>query len=73
MPDYRRIYAGGGTYFLTVCLSDRRSDLLVRKIDKLRASWRDVTASRAFETVEQGRVHQVKRNAPIWRRLTGLK
>ena len=51
MPDYRRHYADGGTYFLTVCLGDRRSDLLVREIGALRASWRDVAASRPFETV----------------------
>ena len=51
MPDYRRRYADGGTYFLTVCLADRRSNLLVRAVDALRASWRDVAAQRPFETV----------------------
>ncbi|MDZ7629206.1 MAG: transposase [Parvularculaceae bacterium] len=51
MPNYRRFYADGGTYFLTVCLEDRRSDLLVREIDALRAYWRDVAAARPFETV----------------------
>jgi REP element-mobilizing transposase RayT len=38
MPDYRRKYADGGTYFLTVRLKDRRSDVLVRKLAP-RASW----------------------------------
>ena len=51
MPEYRRKYADGGTYFLTVCLEDRRSDLLVREIDFLRASWRDVADARPLETV----------------------
>lgn len=51
MPDYRRLYADGGTYFLTLCLDDRRSDLLVRSIKRLRASWRDLSAARPFETV----------------------
>jgi putative transposase len=51
MPDYRRLYADGGTYFLTVCLEDRRSDLLIREIALLRASWRAVAAARPFETM----------------------
>lgn len=51
MPDYRRLYADGGTYFLTVCLLDRRSDLLVREIEALRSSWREVAATHPFETV----------------------
>lgn len=51
MPDYRRLYADGGTYFLTLCLEDRRSDLLVREIDLLRASWRQMATSRPVETV----------------------
>lgn len=51
MPDYRRLYADGGTYFLTVCLLDRRSDLLVRAIEALRASWREAVAARPFETI----------------------
>jgi len=51
MPDYRRLFADGGTNFLTVCLAGRRSNLLVREIDLLRASWRNVARSRPFETV----------------------
>jgi len=51
MPDYRRLYADGGTYFLTACLNDRRSKLLIREIGLLRASWRDVAAARPFETI----------------------
>lgn len=36
MPNYRRLRQAGGTYFLTVTLDDRTSDLLVREIDSLR-------------------------------------
>jgi putative transposase len=36
MPDYRRWRVPGGTYFLTINLLERRSDLLVRRIDTLR-------------------------------------
>lgn len=38
MPDYRRNRVPGGTYFFTLALADRRSDLLVREIDALRAA-----------------------------------
>lgn len=51
MPEYRRLYADGGTYFLTVCLADRHSNLLVREIALLRDAWLEVAASRPFETV----------------------
>ncbi|MCW8307577.1 transposase [Acidiphilium sp. PA] len=38
MPEYRRNHVAGGTYFFTVALADRRSDLLVKEVDALRAS-----------------------------------
>ena len=38
MPDYRRNHVSGGTYFFILALADRRSDLLVREIDALRAA-----------------------------------
>ena len=40
MVNYRRARAHGGTYFLTLTLRDRRSDVLVREIDCLRKAWR---------------------------------
>ena len=40
MVNYRRARASGGTYFLTLTLRDRRSDVLVREIDCLRKAWR---------------------------------
>ena len=40
MVSYRRSRVIGGTYFFTVTLRDRQSDLLVRHIINLRESWR---------------------------------
>ena len=37
---YRRNRAENGTYFFTVTLKDRRSDLLVRNVEALRDAWR---------------------------------
>ena len=42
MPDYRRNRVPGGTFFFTVNLLDRRSDLLVTRIDTLRNAVRKV-------------------------------
>ena len=44
MPRYRRLRVPGGTYFFTVALADRRSDLLVREVAALRAAMRGVLA-----------------------------
>jgi putative transposase len=51
MPDYRRIFVPGGEYFFTVNLENRTSDVLVRRIDALRAAWRYVEVRAPFETV----------------------
>ncbi len=48
MPDYRRHRVPGATYFFTVNLSDRRSDLLVTHIDALRAAVRIVRRRSPF-------------------------
>jgi len=48
MPDYRRNRVPGGTFFLTVNLRDRRSDLLVTQIDLLRDAVRRVRARAPF-------------------------
>jgi putative transposase len=48
MPDYRRNRVSGGTYFFTVNLLDRRSDLLVDRIDALRGAVRQVRAGAPF-------------------------
>ena len=46
---YRRSYVPGGVYFFTVNLRDRRSTLLVDKIDDLRASVRWVRNQYPFD------------------------
>lgn len=51
MPDYRRLYACGGTYFFTVALRNRRATLLTDRIDALRAAWRWTARRRPFRTV----------------------
>jgi REP-associated tyrosine transposase len=38
MSRYRRLKIEGGTFFFTLALADRRSDLLVSHIDRLRRS-----------------------------------
>ncbi len=39
MVRYRRNYLSGGTYFFTVTLANRRSTVLVDRIDDLRAAF----------------------------------
>jgi len=48
MPEYRRNHVPGGTFFFTVNLRDRRSDLLVAEIDVLRAAVRAVRRRAPF-------------------------
>src|ERR1700738_3616290 len=48
MPDYRRNRVPGGTFFFTVNLLDRRSNLLVARIDALRDAVRRARARRPF-------------------------
>ena len=49
MPDYRRAWHPGGTYFFTINLLQRGgNDLLVRHIDELRAAIRVVRAAHPF-------------------------
>ena len=48
MPDYRRNRVPGATYFFTVNLLDRRSDLLVARIEGLRDAVRKVRARSPF-------------------------
>lgn len=51
MVLYRRNRVAGGTYFFTVTLRDRSSDMLVRHVDLLREAFRSVHDARPF-TVE---------------------
>ncbi len=48
MPDYRRARVPGATYFFTVNLRDRRSGLLVREVELLRATVRATQARHPF-------------------------
>src|ERR1700739_377023 len=48
MSDYRRNRVPGGTFFFTVNLLDRRSNLLVMQIDALRDAVRWVRARMPF-------------------------
>jgi putative transposase len=48
MPDYRCNRVPGGTFFFTVNLLDRRSNLLVAQIDALRDAVRQVRARAPF-------------------------
>jgi putative transposase len=51
MPQYRRAKINGSTFFFTVVLADRSSNLLVDQIDRLRQAYRAVQERRPFETI----------------------
>jgi putative transposase len=51
MSRYRRAKIEGGAFFFTLTLADRRSDVLVRQIDRLRRAYKAVQERRPFETV----------------------
>ena len=48
MPDYRRLRVPGGTYFFTVNLLERNTNLLTEYIDALRNAVRATRAERPF-------------------------
>lgn len=51
MPDYRRVWVPGGTYFFTVNLLERERTLLVDHLDALRAALRLTRAARPFAVI----------------------
>jgi putative transposase len=51
MPNYRRTKIAGGTFFFTVTLADRSSDLLIRHIERLRRVYHSIQESHPFETI----------------------
>ncbi len=65
MPDYRRNRVPGGTYFFTVNLNDRRSELLIAEIESLREAVRTVRDRRPFH-IDAARVQRSERG--IWQR-----
>jgi putative transposase len=51
MSRYRRAQIKGGTFFFTVALADRSSNLLVQQIDLFRKAYRSVQRRLPFETI----------------------
>ena len=51
MPNYRRNFVAGGTFFFTVALLERKRDLLVKEIDPLRDAVRRVKRLYPFTIV----------------------
>lgn len=51
MSIYRRTKIAGGTFFFTVTLADRSSDLLVVEVDRLRRVYKDIDERRPFRTI----------------------
>ena len=51
MSDYRRAKIAGGTFFFTLALADRSSELLVREIDRLRRVYDEVRQRWPFRTL----------------------
>ena len=51
MPNYRRMWVPGGTYFFTVNLLERRRRLLVERIEMLGRAFRVARAERPYTTV----------------------
>lgn len=48
MPNYRRVWIPGGTYFFTVNLLERHRPLLIEHVDALRTAFRLARAARPF-------------------------
>ncbi len=82
MPNYRRVFVPGGTYFLTVALADRQSDLLLREIDRLRCVVAETRAEHRFGVdaivILPDHLHAVWTMAPgkadfplIWNKIKG--
>jgi putative transposase len=51
MSRYRRAKVEGGTFFFTVTLADRSSDILVRHVDRLRNAYASTQRRFPFETI----------------------
>jgi len=51
MSQYRRAKINGSSFFFTVVLADRSSNLLVDQIDRLRQAYRVVWERRPFKTI----------------------
>jgi putative transposase len=80
MPNYRRVWVPGGTYFFTVNLLERRRSLLVDHVDALRAAFAAAQSVRPFVMIAvvvlPDHLHCIWRlppedadNATRWRRI----
>ncbi len=50
MPNYRRAFIPGGCWFFTVNLQDRKSGLLVDRVENLRAAYKETQIRHPFQT-----------------------
>lgn len=51
MSNYRRSLISGATYFFTLTLADRKSNLLTTKINRLRKAYASVNQRYPFQTI----------------------
>jgi len=83
MPNYRRVWVPGGTYFFTVNLLERDRALLIEHIEALRAAFRATRAARTFDiqamVVLPDHLHCIWRlpegdadNATRWNQIKGV-
>jgi putative transposase len=49
MTNYRRNFLGGGSFFFTFNLADRRLRLLTEHIDELRTAFRETPAPSVYD------------------------
>jgi len=64
MSRYRRAQVPGATYFFTVKLLDRRSDLLVRHINLLRETVRATRSRHPFQVMRADAWKRLRRFPP---------
>lgn len=50
MPNYRRLFVPGGSYFFTVALMDRKASILTAHINALRRAYKSVCVRHPFIT-----------------------
>jgi putative transposase len=83
MPNYRRVWVPGGTYFFTVNLLERDRALLIDHVCELRSAFRVVRSARPFDVVAMvvlpEHLHCIWRlpaddadNATRWRQIKSL-
>ncbi|MDH2997837.1 hypothetical protein A1D22_00610 [Pasteurellaceae bacterium LFhippo2] len=51
MPNYRRDFLQGGTYFFTLALQNRKKDLLIKYINELREAYKETLTHCSFKTI----------------------